>query len=110
MSTQTPTKHTDGPWHVEGNSIYDGPDAETRRIVAWSTIYISSRPDQFSDGGANARLIGKAPELLKALEDAIEEIEHWAAYAPAHFRDKYDLAGELAKYRALIVAAKGGAV
>ena len=51
-----------------------------------------------------ARKIEKAEaeraRLRKALEDAIEMVEHWGGYASDYFRDKHDLAGDLSRLRA----------
>jgi hypothetical protein len=41
----------------------------------------------------------KLEKLEKALREAIEDIESWAAYASEYFQEKHDLAGCLAKHR-----------
>jgi hypothetical protein len=46
-------------------------------------------------------------ELLEALEDAIEDIEMWGAYASDYLKTKYCLAESLAEKRALVSKAKG---
>lgn len=38
-------------------------------------------------------------ELESALREAIGDIEDWASYADDYFKDKHDLAGDLAKHR-----------
>lgn len=49
---------------------------------------------------ADARLIAAAPDLLEALEDALEYMtDHW---------DEYDDCGKVAKARAAIAKARGG--
>ena len=45
--------------------------------------------------------------LVEALEDATDEIESWGAYASEYFQEKHDLAGNVAKFRA-ITQADGG--
>lgn len=69
-----PAKHTPGPWHVgaQNDMLYviageppamsnDFPNHEANRIVVGSASTI-----------ANARLIAAAPEMLEALEEALE--------------------------------------
>ena len=45
--------------------------------------------------------------LREALKDATDEIESWGAYASEYFQAKHDLAGNVAKFRA-IIQAEGG--
>lgn len=45
-------------------------------------------------------------QLEGALERAIGDIEEWAAYADAYFREKWDLAGCLAWHREVLAGAK----
>lgn len=47
---------------------------------------------------AEARLA----EVEQALRDAIECVESWAAYASGYFQEKHDLAGDLARLRAVL--------
>ena len=44
--------------------------------------------------------------VREAFAEAIEDIEDWAGYASDYFRDKHDLAGTLAKHRALLAKVK----
>lgn len=46
-------------------------------------------------------------ETLAALKDARECVEAWAAYASEYFREKHDLAGDLARIDAAIRKAEG---
>jgi predicted nucleic acid-binding Zn-ribbon protein len=48
--------------------------------------------------GEELRAQVAALEVL--LDDAIEEIEGWGEYAPAYFKQKHDLEGTLARFRA----------
>lgn len=41
-------------------------------------------------------------KLAKALEEAVEDIEAWAAYASDYFKDKHDLEGDLSGHRATL--------
>ena len=50
------------------------------------------------------RLQARVRELETALGDAIECVESWAAYATDYFREKHDLAGDLARLRAALAA------
>lgn len=40
--------------------------------------------------------------LVEALEEAINDVEEWAAYASPYFQEKHDLAGCLEKHRAAL--------
>jgi hypothetical protein len=40
--------------------------------------------------------------LRDALTEAVEDIEHWGGYASAYFQEKWDLAGDLAKYQSVL--------
>ena len=54
--------------------------------------------------GAIAARDAEIARLREALEDAIESIEGWGAYASEYFKDKHDLAGDLARARAALEA------
>lgn len=65
--------HTPGPWRVEcGTLIVAGDVSLTRTAEAYSELKDGAR---FWETRANARLMAAAPELLAALEQAVE----WAA-------------------------------
>ena len=53
------------------------------------------------------RLRTQNQALREALKDATDEIESWGAYASEYFQAKHDLAGNVAKFRA-IIQAEGG--
>jgi hypothetical protein len=59
------TKHTPGPWHVNGRSI----DSIDRRTVATTEGIYRRERGRPEEQEANARLIAAAPELLAALHD-----------------------------------------
>ena len=56
------TKHTTGPWSINGNKI-DGNGYHIASINSHGT----------TEGKANARLIAAAPDLLAALEMVMEK-------------------------------------
>ncbi|MGH9184910.1 MAG: hypothetical protein ACRD0U_03670 [Acidimicrobiales bacterium] len=41
-------------------------------------------------------------ELLAALKEAREDVEHWAGYASGYLREKWGLDGDLARMDAVI--------
>ena len=43
----------------------------------------------------------RVKELERGLTDAIGCVENWAEYADDYFRDKHNLAGDLARLRAI---------
>jgi len=85
MNTSVPSvasvpSHTPGPWNVGDDSPndYEGPTIDTRdRAVA--VITIDHENESTPEDRANARLIAAAPELLAALQAAVEYLE---AYRP----------------------------
>lgn len=54
------------------------------------------------------RLRAVNAELLAALQDAVDCVEHWGAYAGEFFQQKHDLAGDVTRLRAAIARATGG--
>lgn len=67
------SKHTPGPW-VTDNSVLRGSINrldEPRRHIALTSDWENEKGDR-EQNEANARLIAAAPELLEALESAIE--------------------------------------
>lgn len=57
-------KHTPGPWQAAGRHIVQDDGG----VVAYVTAYASLTPRQKAD----ARLIASAPDLLAALQKALE--------------------------------------
>lgn len=57
------TNHTPGPWTVNGNKI-DGKGYHIASVNSHAT----------TEGKANASLIAAAPDLLVALENALEAV------------------------------------
>ena len=106
--------HTPGPWtpspsfdRVE-RRVQHGDDAP----LVWGIAsgINSAHPDYMprAEQIANARLIAAAPELLAALEKALESIEGQAELL-RHCGAAYGIGATLAQARAAIAKAKGGA-
>jgi hypothetical protein len=55
------------------------------------------------------RLSALNGELLQALKDATDAIEHWGAYASDYFQQKWDLQSDINAARAAIGRAEGQA-
>jgi predicted Zn-dependent protease len=51
--------------------------------------------------------VGLNQELLHALKDANDAIEHWGAYASDYFQQKWDLQSDINAARAAIARAEG---
>lgn len=69
------TKHTPGPWHIgmkPGPMIYGSKGEQVADLTA------RLLPDDETTG--NARLIAAAPELLAALEDALDMLKTLEAH------------------------------
>ena len=64
--------------------------ASEGRATAWGTA-------------ANERA-ARIATLEKALREAIEMVESWGAYASDYFKDKHNLAGDIAELRAALAA------
>lgn len=60
--------HTQGPWIVEGRTVYALNEKGVNRFYA-SVQDAHTNEDELKD---NARLIAAAPELLEALEKIVE--------------------------------------
>ena len=55
------------------------------------------------------RLHAVNAELLEALKDAVNAIEHWGIYASDYFQQKWDLQSDINAARAAIARAEGQA-
>lgn len=72
------TKHTPGPWHVDGMSIFAPTDHIAAKDVA---VMVNDGNSSIAERGANALLIAAAPELLAACEMLVKGIgEHGGNY------------------------------
>lgn len=66
-------KHTPGPWkYVKSIGVYAGDKWEIVSFGSCST----------EEGHANAQLIAAAPELLAALELALQDMIRWGIFGP----------------------------
>ncbi len=88
------TQHTPGPWYL------DAHDEKGWFLLSESGPDIMAEPFDCAD--ADARLIATAPDLLSALEGALECLRMDSDM-------EEDFAPEIEKARAAIAKAKGGA-
>ena len=77
------TQHTLGPWlrSKSGNTFQivagsDGNGDPNELVATVHPIGYNCDYEPCDETKANARLISAAPELLSALEDALEELKH----------------------------------
>ena len=88
------THYSPGPWHTQGCTIYAG---KNRVAQTWDTWYDGlPTPTMEADAG----LIAAAPEMLAALEMALESLD--AVDVPQEWDCR-------SKVRTAIAKAKGGA-
>lgn len=94
------TKHTPGPWRLEGNRI----EAEDRRsVLPVATVYRS--PGDEDEDAANGALLAAAPELLAALREVLEiarqfiEADRLLSQEREAFADAQELADRLPQPR-----------
>jgi len=81
-------QHTEGPWEISTDGagadicvIYGGPRRPTDDGKGQGWVYVTGarRILDESEQEANANLISAAPDLLEALEDAIDRLEMFIA-------------------------------
>jgi hypothetical protein len=95
------SKHTPGPWHIDGSKQEGLTVRAGQSAVAVIPGYgVGQRME-------DARLIAAAPDILQALKDATDAIEHWGAYASDYFQQKWDLHNDINAARAAIAKAEG---
>lgn len=73
------TQHTPGPWKIERED--HAIEIQCNAFVIGDVFYEEEEgqttgPKTRSEAISNARLIAASPELLSALEDALEELKH----------------------------------
>jgi hypothetical protein len=84
--------YTPGPWSHDGLTVYALNEQRTNRFcVHVFPGHIPGHDDEETQQ-ANVRLIATAPELLEALEDFIETVEH---VDPSIYRDTIDNAKQV---------------
>jgi hypothetical protein len=89
------THYSPGPWHTQGCTIYAG---KNRVAQTWDAEYDGlPTPTMEADAG----LIAAAPEMLEALEFALEAV--------IYFHNNEEDNGMLDQVRAAIAKANGGA-
>ena len=77
------SKHTKGPWEHHDNGVVT---AKTATVQIASTRSIARIAPKREECEANARLIAAAPDLLKALDRAVQDIDSgWADEAEKRF-------------------------
>ena len=74
------SRHTPGPWWRDEDGFIASGSGDTYRTVA-DPHCMTPNPDNVYEMDANARLIAKAPELVKAIADLFEQCamvhKHW---------------------------------
>jgi len=83
-------------WHELTDDDCDEAAAELRRLHA-ENVLLHER--HHFDNGVLA-------ELLQALKDATDAIEHWGTYATDYFQQKWDLQSDINAARAAIAKAE----
>ena len=93
-------KHTPGPWWADfdGENTFDG--VEIQQVGRLHYVPVANVPVDYTDREereANARLIAAAPDLLEALDEAIEWDSHDDMGWPALWLEKAETAIAKAK-------------
>lgn len=88
----------------EGEFVRHGDHvAEVERLRTALDVSEEQRAEHQAACAAEVeRLTRERDGLAKALADAIECVESWSAYASDYYREKHDLAGDLARLRAAL--------
>lgn len=84
------TKHTPGPWEIEGNNVIIFPDGDNLYVLH------GRQPDDVR--AANTRLIAAAPELFQACRLALIELR-MVPHADVESNAIPDLVAAIAKAR-----------
>lgn len=74
---------------------------------SWPATVIDGREYVTYPSAQINTLMAHRDELLAALEECAQDMEGWAAYASSYFQEKHGLAGDVAKYRAIIAKIEG---
>jgi hypothetical protein len=82
----TMTKHTPGPWAVDGRAdhhlLVGAPGRRLRQVVAEVPLVVGGLADPTPEAEANARLIAAAPDLLAACRDVLEFLDNGTPLHP----------------------------
>jgi hypothetical protein len=109
------TEHTPGPWEYRPEQLHEGRSHVAgrgpgvvkgdKRLARVERVSLDARikGNRDEEAEANARLIGAAPELLGALDEARMQIE----YLDGKFQPTGTSASTLARIRAAIALATG---
>ena len=81
------------------NFVYPGPPQPGVRCVVCPRCGGSTMPHTTL---RRRRAEAERDALREALTDAIECVEHWGDYANQYFKEKHDLAGDVARLRAAL--------
>lgn len=81
MSIETAVKHTPGPWKI-GGALNENRTGVNWEVPVWSDngpeygkmSAIATAPDR-EMARANARLIASAPDMLKALQSVLSDVQ-----------------------------------
>lgn len=82
---------------------------EALRLADQLGVQYSGFPSCDEAAAELRRLYAVNADLLQALKNATEAIEHWGLYATDYFQKKWDLQGDIAAACAAIDRAKGQA-
>jgi len=77
-------QHTPGPWAIDETWLYDKEHPEWRAIVSNFDEHYNRMSVSGHIGGANARLIAAAPELLEALKACRLELWYCQSQLASH--------------------------
>ncbi len=110
------TKHTPGPWIAVIDNLLSTIPVRSIKAAAGNHLPVaivhahqgSKGP---AEGIANARLIAAAPDMLKALEAALPELENYEGDIEGYEASEgvNRLRATIGSVKAVIKAAKGGA-
>lgn len=108
MTTESRSKHTPGPWRARTEGTELNPDwiAVFNSTGKWAlaTANQSAGIDR-EEAKANARLIAAAPEMLDALENAVQTIERILKTIP--YVVPVSVSSAPGRFRTIISRAKG---
>lgn len=97
---------SDGPTCLDCGRFMTWEDDCGGFCVACTEKLERAEVDRLTADLATAR--AEITELRAALREAADDIESWGAYASDYFQEKWDLAGDVTKYRALAGQAQEG--
>jgi hypothetical protein len=84
MPTQSPLKHTPGPWQLSRNQRNTKARISGKEWEWFARIWVSIDGEPSPEGEANARLIAAAPDMLAALQMAADTIHSYHGDQTSH--------------------------